>query len=141
MSSDHSAGKKLRVGIAGYGVVGRRRRQFIDAHPALRSVAVCDAKCTADGVFEDGVKFFSDYRKLLAEELDVLFVCVPNLLAADVTVAGLERKLHVFCEKPPGRDLQDLARVRSSVSSRIGAPSATRPAAAFCSIRVFIWWT
>lgn len=114
MSSDHSAGKKLHVGIAGYGVVGRRRRQFIDCHPALRTVAVCDAKYTADGVFDDGVKFFSDYRKLLEEELDVLFVCVPNRLAADVTVAGLERKLHVFCEKPPGRDLQDLARVIAS---------------------------
>ena len=114
MSSDHPAGKKLRVGIAGYGVVGRRRRQLIDRHPALSTVAVCDAKCTADGVFDDGVKFFSDYRKLLLEELDVLFVCVPNFLAAEVTVAGLERELHVFCEKPPGRDLQDLARVIAS---------------------------
>ena len=114
MSSDRSAGKKLRVGIAGYGVVGRRRRQFIDRHPALRTVAVCDAKYTAEGVFDDGVKFFSDYRKLLTEELDVLFVCVPNFLAAEVTVAGLERELHIFCEKPPGRDLQDLARVIAS---------------------------
>ena len=26
---------KLRVGIAGFGVVGKRRRTFIDAHPAL----------------------------------------------------------------------------------------------------------
>ena len=34
--SDH-----LRVGIAGYGVVGKRRRQVIDAHPALETVAVC----------------------------------------------------------------------------------------------------
>jgi len=114
MSADQPAGKKLRVGIAGYGVVGRRRRQFIDRHPALLTVAVCDAKYTADGSSDDGLKHFTDYRKLLAQELDILFVCVPNFLAAEVTVAGLERGLHVFCEKPPGRDLQDLARVIAS---------------------------
>ena len=111
MNDMKSGAHKLRVGIAGFGVVGRRRRQFIDQHPAMQTVAVCDAKCAGDGSFPDGVRYYSDYRRLLAETLDILFVCVPNFLAAEVTVAGLERGLHVFCEKPPGRDLQDLARV------------------------------
>jgi predicted dehydrogenase len=111
MTADNTPSKKLRVGIAGYGVVGRRRRHFIDLHPALRTVAVCDAKCAAEGRFDDGVQFYSDYRRLLAEDLDVLFVCLPNNLAADVTIAGLQRGLHVFCEKPPGRDVRDLTRV------------------------------
>ena len=111
MSTPVALERKLRVGIAGYGIVGRRRRQFIDLHPALRTVAVCDAKCTGEGAFPDGVRFYSDYRRLLQEEIDVLFVCVPNFLAAEVTVAGLDRGLHVFCEKPPGRDLVDLAKV------------------------------
>lgn len=111
MSAENNGSAKLRVGIAGYGVVGRRRRHFIDLHPALRTVAVCDAKCKGEGKFDDGVRFYADYRRLLSEELDILFVCVPNNLAAEVTVAGLERGLHVFCEKPPGRDLGDLTRV------------------------------
>jgi predicted dehydrogenase len=102
---------KLRVGIAGYGVVGQRRRQFIDLHPALQTVAVCDVKFAESGVSPDGLRTHPDYHRLLQEKLDVLFVCVPNYLAAEVTVAGLERDLHVFCEKPPGRDLADLARV------------------------------
>jgi len=102
---------KLRVGIAGYGIVGRRRRLFIDRHPLMRTVAVCDTKFSTSGACEDGLRYHPDYRKLLSEELDVLFVCVPNFLAAEVTVAGLERGLHVFCEKPPGRDLKDLALV------------------------------
>ncbi len=33
---------KLKVGIAGYGVVGKRRRFYIDQHPELSTVAVCD---------------------------------------------------------------------------------------------------
>jgi len=103
--------QRLRVGIAGYGVVGRRRRHYIDLNPRMRTVAVCDAKYATHGVFEDGVKYYSDYQSLLRQELDVLFVSLPNYLAAEVTVAGLARGLHVFCEKPPGRDLADLARV------------------------------
>jgi len=102
---------RLRVGIAGYGVVGRRRRHFIDLHPAMRTAAVCDAKFAAPGIFEDGVRYYPDYRRLLEQDLDVLFACVPNYLASEVTAAGLERGLHVFCEKPPGRDLADLAGV------------------------------
>ena len=103
--------KILRVGIAGYGVVGRRRRQFIDLHPNLRTVAVCDRTFGAAGAFQDGVRFHTTYRDLLAEDLDILFVCLTNDSAPDATIAGLERGLNVFCEKPPGRDLADIARV------------------------------
>lgn len=102
---------RLRVGIAGYGVVGKLRRRFIDGHPRLKTVAVCDQAFADAGVFPDGVRFMPDYQRLLAEPLDVVFVCVPNYLAPDVTIDGLERGMHVFCEKPPGRDLSDIVRV------------------------------
>lgn len=103
--------QKLRVGFAGYGVVGKRRRHYIDLHPMLRTVAVCDIKFTESGSFDDGVAYHPNYERLLGEKLDILFVCLPNYLAAEATIAGLEKGLHVFCEKPPGRDLGDLARV------------------------------
>ena len=101
----------LKVGIAGYGVVGKRRRQFIDAHPALQTVAVCDRTLGGEGAFDDGVRYFTAYARLLEEDLDVLFVCLTNDVNPDATIAGLERGLHVFCEKPPGRDLAEVARV------------------------------
>lgn len=103
--------QQLRVGIAGFGVVGRLRRKFIDARPEMRTVAVCDRTFSEVGTLADGVRCFPNYHGLLTEPLDVLFVCVPNYLAPDVTIAGLEHRLHVFCEKPPGRDLADITRV------------------------------
>ena len=102
---------KLRVGIAGFGVVGKRRRTFIDAHPALKTVAVCDRTFEGQGAFEDGVGYHAQYQGLLGEDLDLLFVCMTNDMAPEVTIAGLEQGLHVFCEKPPGRDVSDIARV------------------------------
>ena len=101
----------LNVGIAGYGVVGKRRRQFIDQHPRLKTVAVCDQNFSECGVMSDGVRYMPDYRQLLGEPLDVLFVSLPNYMAAEVTIAGLEKGLHVFCEKPPGRDVSDIEHV------------------------------
>lgn len=104
--------EKLRIGIAGHGVVGNRRQHFIDLHPSLKTVAVCDIKYKESGTFDNGVKYFSNYKELLEEKLDALFVCLTNDIAAEVTMAGLQRGLHVFCEKPPGKDLDDIARVR-----------------------------
>jgi len=104
--------RKLRVGIAGYGVVGKRRRQCIDAHPALETVAVCDRNFDGEGTLADGVRHYVHYARLLeAERLDLLFICLTNDIAAEVTIAALESGLHVFCEKPPGRDLADIAAV------------------------------
>lgn len=105
------AKKQLRVGIAGYGVVGRIRRKYIDAHPQMKTVAICDQEFTdAANRFKD-VRCLKDYKELLKEKLDVLFVCLPNYLAPEVTRAGLEQGLHVFCEKPPGRDVNDIRQV------------------------------
>src|SRR3972149_3079089 len=102
---------RLKVGIAGYGVVGKRRRQFIDQHAKLETVAVCDRIFPAAGVFDDGVRYYTHYKDLLDANMDVLFVCMTNDIAPEVTIAGLEKGLHVFCEKPPGRDLDDITRV------------------------------
>ena len=69
--------EKLRVGIAGYGVVGTRRRHYIDLRDDMRTVAVSDITFPEDGRFDDGVAFYSDFRKLEGEDLDVLLVCLP----------------------------------------------------------------
>lgn len=98
----------LKVGIAGYGVVGKRRREFIDEHPNLHTIAVCDQNYPEYMVLSDGVRCYSNYHNLLKEPLDILFVSLPNYLAAEVTIAGLKKGMHVFCEKPPGRTVRDM---------------------------------
>jgi predicted dehydrogenase len=103
--------KKLKVGIAGFGVVGKRRKACVDRNPQLHVVAVCDRVFEQAGTLPDGVKYFPDYYSLLQQDLDVLIVCMTNEIAPDVTIAGLERGLHVFCEKPPGRNVADIERV------------------------------
>jgi len=101
----------LKVGIAGYGVVGRRRSKCVEQHPDMKLIAVCDKNIYSDNKQIDTVKKYKNYKDLLKEDIDILIVCLTNEIAAEVTVAGLEKGLHVFCEKPPGRDVGDIIQV------------------------------
>lgn len=104
---------ELRVGIAGFGVVGKRRKDCVDRHAKLRLVAVCDRKFEGEGQLPDGVNYYQTYERLLRQKLDILIVCLTNDIAADAVIAGLQRGAHVFCEKPPGRSVEDVLRVMS----------------------------
>lgn len=108
----------LKVGIAGIGVVGRRRKDCVARHPKLEVVAGCDRYFEQDGEVWEGIRIYRDYRKLLEEDLDILIVCLTNDLAMEVTIAGLERGLHVFCEKPPGRNVDEISQVVATLRSR-----------------------
>jgi predicted dehydrogenase len=77
----------------------------------MELVAVCDRSFDGNGAYPEGVRYYTDYRDLLKEKLDILIVCLTNEIASEVTIAGLELGLHVFCEKPPGRDVEDIVRV------------------------------
>lgn len=74
-------------------------------------VAVCDRSFEGEGTLPEGIRYYRNYQQLLAEPLDALFVCLTNDIAAEVTIAGLQHGLHVFCEKPPGRSVEDILRV------------------------------
>ncbi len=102
---------KLKVGIAGYGVVGKRRHECVERHPDMEMIAVCDQYFSKDNLDIDGLKNYQDYKELLKEDLDILIVCLTNEIAPEVTIAALEKGLHVFCEKPPGRDVADISKV------------------------------
>ena len=102
--------RPLTAGIAGYGVVGQRRHRVIDQNPLFQTIAVSDTKL-ANGYSPNGFKTFSSAEEMLDDDLDVLFVSLPNFLAPSITIKGLEKGCHVFCEKPPGRSVQDLLKV------------------------------
>jgi len=103
--------RKLKVGIAGYGVVGKRRCECVEQHPSLEMIAVCDQVFPDDISIVDGFRSYKSYKQLLKENLDILIVCLTNDIAPEVTIAALETGLHVFCEKPPGKNVSDIVRV------------------------------
>ena len=101
----------LKVGIAGYGIVGKRRHECLDRNPHTEVVGVCDRNFDSSGKLSNGINFYRSYPELLRKNLDLLFVCMTNDIAPEATIAGLKKNLQVFCEKPPGRNLEDIANV------------------------------
>ena len=74
-------------------------------------IAVCDQVFPEDVSTVDGFRSYKSYKQLLKENLDILIVCLTNDIAPEVTIAALETGLHVFCEKPPGKNVSDIFRV------------------------------
>jgi len=103
--------KKIRIGIAGFGIVGKRRRDCISRRLDMELIAVCDQCFVTNASMDDGVRCYRDYRELLKESLDAVIICMTNEIAPEVTMAALKAGLHVFCEKPPGRNVEDILRV------------------------------
>jgi predicted dehydrogenase len=102
---------KINVGIAGYGIVGKKRHECINKNQHMNLVAVCDHNYETSSKFDDGIYFYPDYNDLLDHGIDALFVCLTNDVAAEVTIAGLNSGIHVFCEKPPGQNPQQISEV------------------------------
>ena len=102
---------KIKVGIAGYGIVGKKRGECVNNNPRMNLVAVCDRNFDSNSNTDASMYYYNNYKDLLNHGIDALFVCLTNDVAAEVTIAGLNSGIHVFCEKPPGQNLQQVKEV------------------------------
>jgi len=101
--------KKIKVGIVGYGYMGKIRKKIIEENRNLELHGICDVNKNV--ILSDHTikcKVYDSYQKLLNSGIDAVFVCTPNSVSPEVVVSSLEKGKHVFCEKPPGRNLHDV---------------------------------
>jgi len=101
--------KVLKVGIVGYGYMGKIRKNIVEDSPILKLVGICDTNIeliTADHAVK--CKAYDSYEKLIASNMDIVFVCTPNSFSPQIVVDSMRAGKHVFCEKPPGRTLVDV---------------------------------
>jgi len=101
-----------KVGIAGYGVVGKRRHISLNNIPDFEVTSVSDISFNSENKPHD-LNCYQDFRDLINnEELDALFISLPNNFAAEATLLGLHKNLNVFCEKPPSKTLDELLPIK-----------------------------
>ena len=102
----------MRVGIAGYGVVGKTRHRSIESNTPYQITAISESSEEARKSIPAGIKIYNDYKSLIASaDIDVIFISLPNQFAAEAACLSLQRGLHVFCEKPPARTHGELLEV------------------------------
>ena len=102
----------MRVGIAGYGVVGKTRHQSIESNTSYQVTAISESSEEARKFIPAGIEVYNDYKSLIVSaDIDVIFISLPNQFAAEATCLSLQAGLHVFCEKPPSRTYAELLEV------------------------------
>ena len=99
----------IKIGIAGFGKIGRVRAEEIRANDQCELIAVYDIKEPND--LDSSIIFCQSYDTLLEQDLDAVFVCTFNNVLADYAISAMKSGLHVFCEKPPARTSKELIQV------------------------------
>ena len=103
----------FKVAIAGYGVLGKVRHSVIKKLPHFDVVAISDILIEDCNIDKD-IKTYKHYVDMLNDDTlfyDVVFVCLTNDSNPDATIRALRKNSHVFCEKPPGRNVEDIIKV------------------------------
>ena len=52
--------------------------------------------------------YTNDYKTFLEQDLDAVYIAVPNVLHKDIAIFFLENKIPVFCEKPMGSNVDEV---------------------------------
>ncbi|WP_244562868.1 Gfo/Idh/MocA family protein [Paenibacillus uliginis] len=95
---------KLRFAIVGAGVISSFHARAVTENPEAELVAISD-------VSEEKVQklageygtpsIYTDYHEMLQRhDIDVVCVCVPSGMHAEVAVAAAQTGKHILCEKP-----------------------------------------
>jgi len=104
-------GPALRVGMVGYGFMGKAHAQawrnaarFFELPLRPELTALCGRSATAVASAADTYGFASwetDWQDLIArDDIDVVDICTPGDTHATIAAAALDAGKHVLCEKP-----------------------------------------
>lgn len=117
----------LRIGIVGFGFMGRMHFRCWNARKDAQVVAVCDANPNIkedthravgniDGAAGDidfaGIELFTDFDQMIAKAgLDAISLTLPTYLHAEFSERALSQGVHVLCEKPMALTVSDCERM------------------------------
>jgi predicted dehydrogenase len=110
---------KINVAIVGLGVVGKKRREFIKNNKSYNLIAVSDVLFKKDFI-RNKVRYFKNFEDIfkMTIKLDAIFITLPNYLSSKVTILALKKNIHVFCEKPPAKNYEELLKVKKYLNNK-----------------------
>ncbi len=110
-----AAGRELRIGLVGYGFMGRAHANAIRQAPHFfksgrrpEIQAVCgrdEAKVREFAATWDARSWETDWRRLVArEDIDAIDICTPNDSHMEIALAAAKAGKMILCEKPIALD-------------------------------------
>ena len=105
---------KLRAGIIGAGTIFAMHAYPVASDEHADLVAICDIKeeRAKEKAEEFNCDFYTDYKIMIEEaNLDVVHICLPHYLHAEVAIYALEHGVNVLTEKPMAITYDDAVRM------------------------------
>ena len=116
-----SPARPLGVALIGYAFMGRAHSQAwrtvgaaFDVPPIARRVIVGrDEQAVAEAARRlDWEEHATDWREAITrDDVDIVDICTPGFLHAEIAIAALEAGKHVLCEKPLANDPTEAERM------------------------------
>jgi len=103
----------VKFAVVGLGHIGKRHVAMIERNSESELVAVCDIrKATETGFENPAIPYYSSIEELLAHtDADVINICTPNGLHAQMGLQVLASHKHVVLEKPLALTRRDAEKV------------------------------
>ncbi|MFX0098066.1 MAG: Gfo/Idh/MocA family protein [Candidatus Hodarchaeota archaeon] len=108
----------VRFGVAGFGFIGKIHAMNIKKHPDAKLSAVFSLEEDKAEVESLGAKFFDDWKAMLDEDLDAVVVGTPTYTHADLSLAVIEKGMHLFLEKPMERVLEKCEKINEAAKNK-----------------------
>lgn len=112
--------KQLRAGVIGAGFIARVHvRAIRDSGHLVVGIASSSADSAAKAADELNIPaHFETWQTLVAsKDVDVIHVCTPNELHAEISIAAAQAGKHVVCEKPISVTLEEAVDIQAEVTS------------------------
>lgn len=111
----------MRVGIVGLGAISPLHIRAILKY-GQKITAICDVdpekRQKVNAEFGLNAEEYSDYNALLASgKVDVVHVCTPHYLHAEIICMALGANIHVLCEKPLAINFEQLDAIEKAVNN------------------------
>jgi len=98
----------IKVGIIGYGKMGKIRHQVITKNSDATVISIYDPAESNPEI--DQVQ--TPEQIIGDPEIDAIYICTPNYLNMPLTIKSLQSGKHVFCEKPPAFTSKDVEQIQ-----------------------------
>jgi len=106
--------RRLRVGLAGLGSMGRNHLRILSSRPDLVLAAVADPvmAALAGATSQTGAQGFDEPLAMIAEaDLDALVIAAPTTAHVPLALAAIERGIAILVEKPLAATTDEAMRI------------------------------